>query len=48
VDSLSLLATGGFASRVLHDFGESVMIRPCLTLEGLELAWRHAQSDLET
>jgi type III pantothenate kinase len=48
VDSLSLLATGGFASRVLHPFEESVMIRPLLTLEGLALAWGHAQSATDT
>lgn len=42
-EKLSLLATGGFASEVLRDFGESVMIRPLLTLEGLEMAWEHDQ-----
>lgn len=41
---LSLLATGGFASEVLRDFDESVMISPTLTLEGLAEAWRFAQS----
>jgi len=35
---LKLLATGGFASQVLHDFDEPVMILPHLTLEGLAMA----------
>lgn len=43
-DPLPLLATGGFASQVLRDFEESVMIHPHLTLEGLALAWDHARS----
>jgi len=41
---VSLLATGGFASEVLRDFDESVMIEPFLTLEGLAAAWRFAHS----
>jgi len=47
LDTLSLLATGGFASEVLRDFGESVMIRPELTLEGLAMAWEHDQRPLK-
>ncbi len=43
LDTLSLLATGGFAPEVLRDFGESVMIRPELTLEGLAMAWEYDQ-----
>ena len=35
---MRLVATGGFAKQVLHDFDESVMILPTLTLEGLALA----------
>lgn len=43
-DAVPLLATGGFASQVLRDFEESVMVLPDLTLEGLALAWDHARS----
>lgn len=39
---LNLLATGGFASTVLRDFDESVMVCPNLTLEGLVYAWQSA------
>jgi len=39
---LHLLATGGFASTVLRDFDESVMLCPTLTLEGIAFAWEHA------
>jgi type III pantothenate kinase len=39
---LRLLATGGFASTVLRDFDESVMLCPTLTLEGVAFAWEHA------
>jgi type III pantothenate kinase len=42
LDRLSLLATGGFASQVLQDFKESVIVSPTLTLEGLALAWEYA------
>lgn len=42
VSDLKLLATGGFASQVLHDYDESVIILPHLTLEGLALARAHA------
>jgi type III pantothenate kinase len=43
---LKLLATGGFASTVLRDFDESVMLCPHLTLEGLAYAWQSADSNL--
>ncbi|MGA0333694.1 MAG: type III pantothenate kinase [Kiritimatiellia bacterium] len=39
---LKLLATGGFASTVLRDFDESVMVFPHLTLEGLAYAFQYA------
>ncbi|MDF3129827.1 type III pantothenate kinase [Kiritimatiellaeota bacterium B1221] len=41
---IKLLATGGFASTVLRDFDESVMLCPHLTLEGLVFAWQYADS----
>ncbi|MCC5849476.1 MAG: type III pantothenate kinase [Verrucomicrobia bacterium] len=40
--SIKLLATGGFAKQVLHDFDESVIILPNLTLEGLARARAYA------
>lgn len=43
--SLKLLATGGFASTVLRDFDESVMVFPYLTLEGLAFAWQYDESN---
>ncbi len=42
---IKLLATGGFASTVLRDFDESVMLCPHLTLEGLVFAWQYADSN---
>lgn len=42
---LTLLATGGFASTVLRDFEESVMLCPTLTLEGLVFAWQYASAN---
>ncbi|WFB35902.1 type III pantothenate kinase [Kiritimatiellota bacterium B12222] len=41
---LKLMATGGFASTVLRDFDQSVMLCPTLTLEGLAFAWQYAES----
>lgn len=43
--AIRLLATGGFASQVLHDFDEPVMILPHLTLEGLAFARAHALNE---
>lgn len=40
---MKLLATGGFASTVLRDFDESVMVCPHLTLEGLAMAWQFSE-----
>lgn len=42
LDELSLVATGGFASQVLHDFDEPVILSPTLTLEGLAFARAYA------
>lgn len=42
---LKLVATGGFASQVLHDYDESVIILPHLTLEGLAQARAHALNE---
>jgi type III pantothenate kinase len=41
-DDLKLMATGGFASQVLHDFDEPVILAPTLTLEGLAYARAYA------
>ena len=41
---ISFLATGGFAATVLQDFHEPVTVVPDLTLQGIGLAWDHANT----
>ena len=42
LEEMNLVATGGFASQVLHDFDEPVILSPTLTLEGLAFARAYA------
>jgi type III pantothenate kinase len=42
LEEMNLVATGGFASQVLHDFDEPVILMPDLTLRGLAMARAYA------